>query len=137
MIVTRSIANEKIAGVTMLTEKKREYFRKLLTKRLKELQEQAERPASSLGELTTESPDFADQASMESDLDLTLHIREREAKLISKIEEALERIEEKTFGICEECGEEISEKRLKARPVTTLCINCKRQQENQEKLRGL
>lgn len=121
----------------MLTEKKREYFRKLLTKRLKELQEQAERPASSLGELTTESPDFADQASMESDLDLTLHIREREAKLISKIEEALERIEEKTFGICEDCGEEISEKRLKARPVTTLCINCKRQQENQEKLRGL
>jgi DnaK suppressor protein len=121
----------------MLNEKKIDYFRKLLRKKLSELQEQSERPSSELGELTTESPDFADQASMESDLDLTLHIREREAKLISKIEEALTRIEEGTFGTCEECGEDISEKRLKARPVTTLCINCKRQQENQEKLRGL
>jgi DnaK suppressor protein len=49
----------------------------------------------------------------------------------------LERLEEGTFGICESCGEDISEERLKARPVTTLCIDCKKKQENDEKLRGL
>ena len=58
-------------------------------------------------------------------------------KLISKIREALDRIDDGTFGICESCGEEISEKRLKARPVTTLCIDCKKKQEANERARGL
>jgi DnaK suppressor protein len=65
-----------------------------------------------------------------------LRIRERERRLITKITEALERIEEGTFGICERCGEDISDKRLEARPVTTLCINCKQEQEDLEK-RGI
>jgi DnaK suppressor protein len=65
-----------------------------------------------------------------------LRIRDRERKLISKIKEALERIEDGTYGYCEACGEPIGEKRLRARPVTTLCIDCKARQEKQEKVRG-
>ena len=64
-----------------------------------------------------------------------LRIRDRERKLISKIDKALDRIEDGTFGICEECGEEITEGRLKARPVTTFCIGCKEEQEKLEKTR--
>jgi DnaK suppressor protein len=65
-----------------------------------------------------------------------LRLRDRDRKLIRKIEEALERIEDGTFGICEECGEEIGIPRLKARPVTTLCIKCKSKQEEEEALLG-
>jgi len=78
-----------------------------------------------------------DQASAESHTDFTLHIKERENRLILKIKEALNRIDNGTFGICEVCGEKISEKRLEARPVTTLCIECKKRQEMDEKLRGI
>ncbi|MEE8396082.1 MAG: RNA polymerase-binding protein DksA [bacterium] len=79
-------------------------------------------------------PDPTDRAALESDRNLTLRIRDRERKLRNKIEEALARIEEGTFGICEVCGEKITASRLKARPVTTLCINCKEdQEENEEK----
>jgi len=81
-------------------------------------------------------PDPVDRASLESDRNFLLRIRDRERKLIGKIQKALERVENETFGICERCGEDISEERLKARPVTTLCINCKAEQENKEKLMG-
>jgi len=81
-------------------------------------------------------PDPVDRASLESDRNFLLRIRDRERKLIGKIEKALERVENGTFGICERCGEDISEERLNARPVTTFCIECKAEQENQEKLRG-
>jgi DnaK suppressor protein len=79
------------------------------------------------------SPDFTEEASIESDRNLISRIRERESKLIRKIEYALKRLEDGTFGICEECDEEISGQRLKARPVTTLCIKCKEKQETEEK----
>jgi DnaK suppressor protein len=77
-------------------------------------------------------PDPTDRATMESERNLTLRIRDRERKLRKKIEEALARMLDGTFGICEVCGEEISFKRLEARPVTTLCINCKSEQEQDE-----
>jgi len=80
-------------------------------------------------------PDLTDQASAETDQNFTLRLREREQKLLKKIDEALERITNGTFGICESCGEEISLKRLEARPVTTLCIDCKTRQEADEKIR--
>lgn len=80
-------------------------------------------------------PDLGDQASAEADQNFTLRLREREQKLLKKIEEAIDRINEGTFGVCESCGGEISVKRLKARPVTTLCIECKTKQEAEEKIR--
>jgi DnaK suppressor protein len=78
-------------------------------------------------------PDFADQSSFESDRNFVLRMRDRERKLLAKIDQALERIEEGTFGICDSCGEEIGLKRLVARPVVTLCVHCKALQEKQEK----
>ena len=80
-------------------------------------------------------PDVTDQASAEVDKNFAIRLRERERKLLKKIDEALERIEKGTFGICDGCGEEIGYSRIKARPVTTYCIECKTQQEENEKLR--
>lgn len=81
-------------------------------------------------------PDMADQASAEADKNFTLRLREREQKLLKKIDQALDRIASGTFGICESCGEEIGYQRLRARPVTTFCIDCKIKQEEEEKMRG-
>ncbi|MEK7285680.1 MAG: TraR/DksA C4-type zinc finger protein [Nitrospirota bacterium] len=80
-------------------------------------------------------PDWTDQASVEVDQNCVLRLREREQHLLNKIEDAIERINGDTFGICEVCNEPISIKRLKARPVTTLCIECKTRQEVEEKMR--
>jgi DnaK suppressor protein len=82
-------------------------------------------------------PDPTDRASLESDRNFMLRIRDRESKLIKKIKKALARIENGTFGICEKCGEDISKERLKARPVTTQCIDCKTKEEAFEKALGL
>ncbi|MBH0203828.1 MAG: RNA polymerase-binding protein DksA [Nitrospira sp.] len=81
-------------------------------------------------------PDVSDQASAEIDQNFSMRIRERERKLLKKIDEALERMNTATYGICERCGGDIPYKRLKARPVTTLCIECKTLQEQEEKARG-
>ena len=80
-------------------------------------------------------PDWTDQASVETDQNFVLRLREREQQLLKKINDAIERINDETFGICEVCGGQISLKRLKARPVTTLCIDCKTKQETEEKMR--
>ena len=120
-----------------MTKKKLEAFRKLLNERLDELLSEANRTVSGMTSQNDNLPDPADRATLESDRNFTLRIRDRERKLIGKIKEALERIDTKTYGLCEECGEDISEPRLKARPVTTLCIDCKKRQENDEKVKGL
>ena len=78
-----------------------------------------------------------DQASMEVERNYELRIRDRERRLILKMKEAIQRIDNGTFGICDDCGEEISEKRLMARPVTTQCIDCKTKEEKIEKLTGV
>lgn len=79
--------------------------------------------------------DVGDQATAVADQNFLLRLKEREQKLLKKIDEAIERISNGTFGICESCGGEIGYKRLKARPVTTLCIDCKTRQEQEEKVR--
>jgi DnaK suppressor protein len=121
----------------MLTKKKTESFRKLLTERLNNLLKEANKTVSDMTDMRENFPDPTDRASMESDRNFELRIRDRERRLIGKIKDALDRIEGGTFGICEECGENISEERLKARPVTTLCIDCKKSQEKDEKVKGL
>ena len=94
---------------------------------------------STLEEMTDNQSAYADpsdRATAESDRAFTLRIRDRERKLITKIKEALTRMDDGEYGICEECGEDIGLARLKARPVTRLCINCKAKQEEDEHLRG-
>ena len=80
-------------------------------------------------------PDVSDQASAEAEQNFLMRIREREQRLIKKIDEALARMDQDIYGICERCEEEIPYPRLKARPVTTLCINCKTLEEQEEKIR--
>lgn len=121
----------------MLTEKKKTFFKKLLNERLDELLNEANKTVSGMTAHKENLPDPSDRATLESDRNFTLRIRDRERKLIGKINEALERIDTGTYGICDECGEDISEARLKARPVTTLCIDCKKKQEMDEKARGM
>jgi DnaK suppressor protein len=113
-----------------------EAFRKLLSAMLEAAQQKGD---STLEELTDSNEVFADpadRATAESDRAFMLRIRDRERRLIRKIQAAVQRIEDGTYGICEECGDEISIARLKARPVTRLCINCKARQEADEHLRG-
>lgn len=78
-------------------------------------------------------PDVNDQASLESERSFEIRIKDRERKLSGKVQQALHKIEEGTYGICESCGDKISFKRLQARPVTTFCINCKAEMEAEEK----
>jgi DnaK suppressor protein len=82
-------------------------------------------------------PELGDQASAEINRNFTLRLRERERKLLKKIDTAIEKIDGGAYGICEVCGQEIGIKRLEARPVTTMCIECKTEQEAEEKLREL
>lgn len=121
----------------MLPKKKLEFFRKLLNERYEELLDEANKTVSGMTAHKENLPDPSDRATLESDRNFTLRIRDRERKLLGKIRDALDRIENGSYGFCEECGEEISTERLKARPVTTLCIECKKRQEDEEKLKGL
>lgn len=120
-----------------MDEKKLEEFKAILIERLRELLAEAEKTVSGMTGEKVNFPDPTDRALLESDRNFLLRIRDRERKLILKIRDALQRIEDGSFGICEICGEEISEKRLKARPVTTLCIECKEKQEAREKEEGI
>jgi len=113
-----------------------ERFRKLLLSQMGELMGKAEGTVDDLVTDNENFPDLTDRASAETDLNFGLRVRDRERKLIIKIKEALKRIDDGTFGICEVCGEPIDHKRLEARPVTTLCIDCKIEQEREEKMRG-
>ena len=79
-------------------------------------------------------PDMGDQATAETDRNFILRLRDRERMLLKKIEETIERIDGKEYGMCVECGNEIGIKRLVARPVTTLCIDCKTRQEEEERI---
>lgn len=120
-----------------MNKKDLEYFRKFLTERLEELLNQADSTVSGMTDPKENFPDPTDRASLEAERNFLLRIRNRESKLIYKIKAALERIENGTFGICETCGGEISVKRLKARPVTSQCIECKSKEEVLEKALGL
>jgi len=115
-------------------------FKKLLNERRQDLMSEAVGTMYGMGmvEESRESfPDPTDRASLEGNRNLTLRIRDRERKLISKIDEALGRIADGSYGVCEECGGAIGVERLKARPVTTLCIQCKSEQEATERRRHL
>lgn len=111
-----------------------EEFRKLLQGQLDEISRAAGGTVADMTDEKVNFPDPTDRASLESDRNFELRIRDRERKLANKVREALDRIEDGEFGECESCGEEIGEGRLKARPVATLCIDCKTEQERREKI---
>lgn len=120
-----------LSGV-VVNKRDTKFFRRLLKQRMQELLSEAGKTVEGMDE-EENFPDPTDRASLESDRNFTLRIRDRERKLILKIQEALRRLEEGEYGICESCGEKIDKARLKARPVTTLCINCKSKQEVEER----
>jgi DnaK suppressor protein len=110
-------------------------IKKKLLKQRSELLNEAEHTLNNKISTEKESfPDPTDQAVAELDNNFVLRLRGREQKLLKKIDEAIARIDGGTYGVCESCGEQISIKRLEARPVTTLCIECKTRQEEEEKL---
>ena len=114
--------------------KQREYFRrKLLAWRL-DLIKESSLTLIHLQEETGAEPDIADRASAESERSLELRTRDRERKLIGKIDSALQRIEEGNYGFCEESGEPISIRRLEARPIATLSIDAQERHERREKV---
>ena len=120
-----------------MSPERMEFFRTLLEKRLQRLQEDAEK---TLGDLTQEKenlPDSIDLAFEDSERDFNIRMKDRDRRLILKVREALARIDDGSFGVCVVCGDEISEKRLIARPVTTHCIDCKTEAEMAERRRGL
>ena len=112
---------------------KREFFKNILNEEMKTLLGEAGKTVTEMTSDASNFPDPTDRATQESDRNFELRIRDRERKLINKIKDALERIDSDEFGICEDCGEEISEARLRVRPVTTQCINCKMDAEKKER----
>ena len=120
-----------------MKKKDKEFFKEYLTERLEDLLNQADNTVSGMTETKENFPDPTDRAALEADRNFMLRIRDREAKLIKKIKSALKRMENDTYGICDSCGEDITLKRLKARPVTTQCFDCKSKEEALEKALGL
>jgi DnaK suppressor protein len=127
---------EEMRFFAMLTEKNEQHFKKWLSQRLNESLEKARDTLIDIRDLKDKLSNHVDEASHASAMGFALRIRDREAKLIRKIRDALGRLEQGTFGICEECGEEIPLRRLRARPVTTLCIECKEEQEAEERTKA-
>jgi len=121
---------------TNVKQDKMKAYKLMLSQKINELLSEAGKTVSEMTNGKETYPDPNDRASLESDRNFELRIRDRERKLIVKMQEAIKRIDDGTFGICEVCGGPISEKRLMARPVTTLCIDCKTKQEKMEKLKG-
>ncbi len=109
-------------------------FKVLLNNQLDSLLHDVGKTVSEMTEENPNFPDPTDRASLESDRNFELRIRDRERMLINKVKQALQRIEDGTFGLCESCEEEIGLERLRARPVTTLCIDCKTEEERKEKI---
>ena len=121
-----------------MNQEKLIYFKGLLEGKVRALLEEAGKAVNGMGQERSEDfPDPTDRASLESDRNFQLRIKDRERKLMQKIKEALDRIEDGTFGTCESCGKPISEKRLMARPMTTQCIDCKTEDEQKERLERL
>jgi len=119
-----------------MSKKMLEHFRTILNAWKQELLEEVSRTVHSMQDETANHPDPNDRASQETDMSLELRSRDRERKLIKKIEEATAKIDTNDYGYCETCGVEIGVQRLEARPTATLCIDCKTLDEIREKQMG-
>lgn len=116
-----------------MNEKQLEYFKRKLLSWKKEILKEAQETIEALQTENEHLPDMADRASSETDRSILLRSRDRQRKLISKIDDALSRIEDGSYGYCEETGEPISLPRLEARPVATLSVEAQERHEKREK----
>ena len=117
-----------------MNERQREYFRAKLLAWREDILKEAKETLQHLQEENQNHPDIADRASSETDRAIELRARDRQRKLIAKIDEALTRIDDGTYGYCEETGEPISLKRLEARPIATLSIEAQERHERRERV---
>ncbi|HXY57800.1 MAG TPA: RNA polymerase-binding protein DksA [Methylocystis sp.] len=117
-----------------MNERQREYFKRKLLAWKEEILQESRETLAALQSDNENHPDIADRASSETDRSIELRSRDRQRKLIAKIDAALERIEDGGYGYCEETGEPISIKRLDARPIATLSIEAQERHERREKV---
>lgn len=143
---TTSLGLLALAGVTpyqlkdgedYMNEAQKEHFRKILRAWHAQIMEEAERTKSQMQEEVANFADPADRATQEEEFSLELRNRDRERKLLKKIEQTLNSIAEDEYGYCETCGVEIGLRRLEARPTADMCIDCKTLAEIREKQMGL
>ncbi|MDF2182301.1 RNA polymerase-binding protein DksA [Neptuniibacter sp. CAU 1671] len=125
-----------IEGEEYMNEKQKDHFRKILLAWKQELMEEVDSTIHHLREEPSNFADPSDRASQEEEFSLELRTRDRERKLIKKINESLEFIDEDEYGYCDACGIEIGIRRLEARPTASLCIDCKTLAEIKEKQLG-
>ncbi|HSN72526.1 MAG TPA: RNA polymerase-binding protein DksA [Steroidobacteraceae bacterium] len=123
-------------GEQYMNKEQLEHFRQILMTWKRDLMEEVDRTVLHMKDEAANFPDPNDRATQESEFSLELRTRDRERKLIRKIEEALKRIEDGSYGYCIETGEEIGIKRLEARPVATLCVEAQERRERREKQYG-
>ena len=117
-----------------MNERQRDYFRAKLLDWREDILREAKETLQHLQEENQNHPDLADRASSETDRAIELRARDRQRKLISKIDEALARIEDGTYGYCEETGEPIGVARLEARPIATLSLEAQERHERRERV---
>jgi len=123
-------------GEKYMNKKQQEHFRAALLAWKRELEDEITRTVQQMRDVPENPPDPNDRASQETDMSLELRSRDRERKLIKKIDEAIERLDTGDYGYCEVCGVEIGVERLEARPTAELCIDCKTLDEIREKQMG-
>ncbi len=121
------------AGEEYMNEAQMTHFRKILMAWRDQLRKEVDRTVNHMKDEAANFPDPVDRAAQEEEFSLELRTRDRERKLIKKIEKTLKRIEENDFGFCDSCGIEIGIKRLEARPTADMCIDCKTMAEIKEK----
>jgi len=120
-------------GEQYMNENQRDHFRKLLLDWKQELMTEVDRTVNHMKDDAANFPDPADRASQEEEFSLELRARDRERKLIKKIDKTIEMIDADDYGYCEQCGVEIGIRRLEARPTATLCVDCKTLDEIRER----
>ena len=121
------------AGEEYMNDQQKEHFRKILEAWKNQLREEFDRTVDHMKAEAANFPDPLDRAAQEEEFALELRARDRERKLIKKIEKTLKKLEEDDFGYCESCGVEIGIRRLEARPTAELCVDCKTLAEIKEK----
>jgi|TARA_B110000967_G_scaffold35457_1_gene34520 DnaK suppressor protein len=116
-----------------MNEKQREHFKAILKAWRRELMEEVDRTVMHMKDEAANFPDPADRATQEEEFSLELRTRDRERKLIKKIDKTLVRVEEDDYGFCDQCGVDIGIRRLEARPTADLCVDCKTLDEIKER----